>query len=187
MPGDPLASVSPLADSMAEASLATAPSTSVQVPAPVAPTTPYPTPTSKTTPAAPVASSGSDDYPFADHITGYPRLAGRMGAIPEIAMFRRFGALNARNLLYLQNDLVVLENELKQLEIADSQDDLGKKKMYAFDSAWLSTADFMVNGMPRDGDTRQRDLQSTILQMNKPDAFDLNDIQRFLSNKARGP
>lgn len=88
----------------------------------------------------------------------YPKLAGQMGAMPEIAMFRRFGALNARNLLYLQNDLVHLENDLRELEAEDSKNSTGKKQSYRRNSLWLSTADFEINGQPRDGDTLQRDL-----------------------------
>jgi hypothetical protein len=42
-------------------------------------------------------------------VNGYPKLARHMGASPEIAIFRRFGALNAQNLLYLQAELVHLE------------------------------------------------------------------------------
>ena len=53
-------------------------------------------------PTPPAAEDVSHD-PFHDLIPGYPKLAGRMGIMPEIGMFRRFGALNARSLLYYQN------------------------------------------------------------------------------------
>lgn len=52
-------------------------------------------------------------YPPSELIPGYPIFAGRIGLIPEIATFRRFGALNSQNLLlYLQAQLVSLEQEL---------------------------------------------------------------------------
>jgi hypothetical protein len=42
--------------------------------------------------------------PLADLVHVYPRLAGHMARYPEMQMFRSFGALNVRNLLYLQNE-----------------------------------------------------------------------------------
>jgi len=35
-----------------------------------------------------------------------------MGKLPEFAMYKRFGALNALNLLYLQTELADLERQL---------------------------------------------------------------------------
>lgn len=49
-------------------------------------------------------------------IEGYPILAGRMGLAPETAMFKRFGALNSRNSLYMQNKLMFPEGKLKMAE-----------------------------------------------------------------------
>lgn len=40
---------------------------------------------------------------FSHLVKGYPMLAGRIGVLPEMCMFRRFGALNARILLYLRD------------------------------------------------------------------------------------
>jgi len=50
--------------------------------------------------------------PLAAKIKGYPKLAGQIELCPETAIFRRFGALNAENLLYFQAELVWLETEL---------------------------------------------------------------------------
>lgn len=93
-------------------------------------------------------------------IPGYPKLAGRMGALPQIAMFRRFGALNARNLLYLQNDLAWLEQELRKQEEKDSLDNSGKKMKYAFNARWINTAHYCPkhDGKVRDGDRKQQEL-----------------------------
>lgn len=52
---------------------------------------------------------------------GYPTLASRMSLIPEIAVFRRFGALNAQNLLYLQAELQDMEQSLRDLQVRDSK------------------------------------------------------------------
>jgi hypothetical protein len=42
----------------------------------------------------------------------YTELAHLMGKHPDVAIFRRFSALNAKNLLYLQAELVELEAKL---------------------------------------------------------------------------
>jgi len=73
-------------------------------------------------------------YPPSELISGYPKFAGRMELIPEIAIFRRFGALNAQNLLYLQAQLVSLEQELRAREKEDS---VSGHANYAFDWFWL--------------------------------------------------
>jgi hypothetical protein len=54
---------------------------------------------------------------------GYDTLASLMSQAPEIAIFRRFSALNARNLLYFQAELTVLEKqlEIKLRKCAESQ------------------------------------------------------------------
>ena len=96
--------------------------------------------------------------PLHDLIPGYPMLAGRMGNMPEVAMFRRFGALNARSLLYYQAELAHLEDELQLLEAEDAKSKDGKKEKYTTNAFWLNTADFRPDGELRDGDKRQRDL-----------------------------
>lgn len=54
---------------------------------------------------------------------GYDDLASLMSKAPEIAIFRRFSALNARNLLYFQAELTVLEKrlEIKLRKCAENQ------------------------------------------------------------------
>ncbi|KAL9070527.1 MAG: hypothetical protein Q9161_004824 [Pseudevernia consocians] len=50
---------------------------------------------------------------------GYAKLASLMGAHPEVAILRRFGALNAQNLLYLQAELVALESDLQKFSLEE--------------------------------------------------------------------
>ena len=52
--------------------------------------------------------------PLPEGVGGYIKLAQHMGHNSNRAIFRRFGDLNALNLLYLQAELVELENELLQ-------------------------------------------------------------------------
>ncbi|ORY03043.1 hypothetical protein BCR34DRAFT_676114 [Clohesyomyces aquaticus] len=138
------------------------------------------------------------NHPLDDLVAGYPKLAGRMGLRPETAVFRRFGALNARCILYLQNDLIELEMKLKEAEAADSCDERGGKKKYAFDYYWLKKS------LDKGPDQNQVNLlleimgklreynhlliqQATVLKLKEPDAYDMTDIQHFLSSREMGP
>jgi len=69
-------------------------------------------------------------------VVGYPKLAEKMKIYPTVAIFRRFNALNARNLLYIQSELSHYENELKKLELLDSQSDVGLRDLFATDG-WM--------------------------------------------------
>lgn len=54
----------------------------------------------------------------------YPRLSEFMGLWPEVAIFRRFGALSAQNLLFLQAEIAHLERELQVVrEREEKQED----------------------------------------------------------------
>jgi hypothetical protein len=64
-------------------------------------------------------------------IEGYAKLAWLMGAHPEVAIFRRFGALNAQNLLYLQAELVFLEHKLRDLAHKDSVSGHPQRREYS--------------------------------------------------------
>jgi len=55
-------------------------------------------------------------------LQGYPKLARFIGEQPGFAIFRRFSELNARNLLYLQAELLDIEEELYETEIDDQRD-----------------------------------------------------------------
>jgi hypothetical protein len=50
-------------------------------------------------------------------MAGYSRLAALIGKRHDLAIFRRFAVLNAKNLLYLQGELILLEAELRQIEL----------------------------------------------------------------------
>lgn len=102
-----------------------------------------------------------DPDAFSKLVPGYPRLAGFMTHVPEKAIFRRFGALNARNLLYLQNELTALEDSLKDIEARDSKDGRGTKAFYAKDWYWLQSS------MNKDTDTLQLNLVLRIREMLK--------------------
>jgi hypothetical protein len=54
-------------------------------------------------------------------LAGYPQIATFMTQNPELLMVRRFQALNARNLLYLQAELVYIETALVKCEKEDAE------------------------------------------------------------------
>jgi hypothetical protein len=68
-----------------------------------------------------------------DHPIGYPRLAERIAVKPETGIYRRFDALNARHILYLQAELILMEKELRELEVRDNNSKGGNRSRYAMD------------------------------------------------------
>ena len=65
------------------------------------------------------------DEEFADGSAGWPAqsyasLAELLGNHDGLAIYRRFATLNAQNLLYLQSELITLEDDLKRIVLADS-------------------------------------------------------------------
>jgi hypothetical protein len=89
--------------------------------------------------------------PFPDITIGYPKLAARVEVQPELGIYRRFGALNAQNLLYFQAQLVDLEARLRAQQALDNNSTHGKKPLYA--KTWYRLEDSAI-----DGDTKQLDL-----------------------------
>jgi hypothetical protein len=58
---------------------------------------------------------------------GYRGFSAFLASDNDFLVFRRFGAINARLLLYLQDEIVVLEEELEELEaecMAKNADDI---------------------------------------------------------------
>lgn len=60
----------------------------------------------------------------------YTRLAALIGNHEELALFRRFAALNAKSLLYMQAELVHLEAELENIANEDSFSGHGEKESF---------------------------------------------------------
>ncbi|KAL5117048.1 hypothetical protein ACEQ8H_005007 [Pleosporales sp. CAS-2024a] len=136
-------------------------------------------------------------HTWRNHPVGYPRLAERIAVKPETGIYRRFDALNARRVLYLQAELGVLQDQLWEVEIKDSNSKVGQRSRYAFDykSMWKDP-------------TREESLQWKLLEkihkklnqynkamiqlsklqkMKAPDRFDLSDVQRLLLSDDMGP
>jgi hypothetical protein len=70
---------------------------------------------------------------------GYPQIATFMAHNPEMLMVRRFRGLNARNLLYLQAELVYIEKSLLECEKEDAKvkEKKDPRSHYSRDYEWL--------------------------------------------------
>lgn len=74
-------------------------------------------------------STCSADVELGDDIlNGYPGLAKQMGEYRGLNMFSRFAKLSARNLMYMQAEILHLERKLHVVTWADHRD--GAKRIY---------------------------------------------------------
>lgn len=89
------------------------------------------------------------DIPPDTEAHGHDRLASFMGFFPEAAIFRRFAALNAKNILYLQAELLWLEKQLEQAAKDDAQSSSQKRREYSKDWWRLSNSKDHPDGDPR--------------------------------------
>lgn len=71
---------------------------------------------------------------------GYLKLSAFQGKFPEIAIFRRFAALNAQNLLLMQAELSHLQLELNEIILEDCQSGDEKRRVYNQDWWTLNQA-----------------------------------------------
>jgi len=72
----------------------------------------------------------------------YPKLSNFMGSFPDVAIFRRFGAMNVQNLLFLQAELSHLERELAVIREEEAQSE-DEKRQLALRSWWeLSSSQY---------------------------------------------
>ncbi|KAL8788161.1 MAG: hypothetical protein Q9213_001800 [Squamulea squamosa] len=62
---------------------------------------------------------------------GYPRLARLMGSNPALAIFRRYGSLNAQNILYMQAEINELEKELQDIAREDRLSEHAERQRYS--------------------------------------------------------
>ncbi|EFQ95906.1 hypothetical protein PTT_04360 [Pyrenophora teres f. teres 0-1] len=136
-------------------------------------------------------------HAWKNHPRGYPMLAERIAVKPETGIYRRFDALNARHLLYLQAELCILEKDIQEQEKSDRNDKCGKRTTFATDYQRM---------LERSSDEENPQLQliqemheklnrynkaliqlSMLHKLESPDRFDLGDMQWFLQSKDLDP
>ncbi len=70
---------------------------------------------------------------------GYSKLAKLQSTYPQLSIYRRFSYLNARNLLYLQAELVDLEDRLDKQTLLDIKSEDESKRKFSRNWFELST------------------------------------------------
>ncbi|TAQ86463.1 hypothetical protein B7494_g5215 [Chlorociboria aeruginascens] len=125
-------------------------------------------------------------------IKGYPEVAAFMSENPEMAMFRRFRGLNARNLLYLQAELVYIEKDLLRCEEDDAKSTDQNVRQYSKDYFWImnsektkSTQKNLIKKM-REKLKEYNDVliqQTTLDKISNPTDYDRTVMQKWFERK----
>jgi hypothetical protein len=84
---------------------------------------------------------------------GHAKIASLMGEYPEVAIIRRFGALNAQNLLYMQAELTVLEARLREYSIENEASSDPERQAYSRDWEALHSSSSAEGGDGRQWET----------------------------------
>jgi hypothetical protein len=82
---------------------------------------------------------------------GFPRIAAYIDSDVDTALFRRFGRLNARTLLYREVELNDLEKTLDELDKADNSDE---------DTEWR-----IGHGLHHDGGKKNEERKALIKEI----------------------
>ena len=70
---------------------------------------------------------------------GYEKLAALLTSSHGLQLFRRFGALQVKSLLYLQAELLILETQLADIMKQDQDEaNAGNQEKRAFPDSWLA-------------------------------------------------
>jgi hypothetical protein len=72
---------------------------------------------------------------------GYNKIAALMGKYPESAIISQFSELNIQNLLYLQAEIIGLQQDLRVLEEANDRSPDTKRAAFSTNWSVLSSAD----------------------------------------------
>jgi hypothetical protein len=79
-------------------------------------------------------------------MAGYSHLAIVIGKYHELATFRKFSVLNAKNLLYMQGELIHLEAELKMIAGENMHSKDPQKADFEFSISSLIAAHALEDG-----------------------------------------
>jgi len=87
-----------------------------------------------------------------------------MGSHPELAIFRRFGAMNVQSMLYLQAELVHLELQLREYARDDEQSRDPERR--AFSLNWQKLSESTTNSDDKQWKTMLR-IRETLKEYSK--------------------
>lgn len=73
-------------------------------------------------PRRPPQLPDSENPPEKPPLTGYPSFSALISSDPDLQIYRRFNRLSARNLLYLQSELLEAERRLDEFDKVDQHD-----------------------------------------------------------------
>lgn len=62
---------------------------------------------------------------------GYPQLSALMGPYTGMAIYRKFAELNARNLAYMQAEILIMEADLNSIAKLDAQSGTAEEKLFS--------------------------------------------------------
>lgn len=94
----------------------------------------------------------------------YSGLAEWQSKWPEYSIFRRFGAMNARNLLYMQAELMHLEDELQQI----TEEDMEPDKRLSYHKNWLELSKPGTNGGYGIQWEKMKEIRAKLNEYSKP-------------------
>ncbi|TVY33855.1 hypothetical protein LSUB1_G007853, partial [Lachnellula subtilissima] len=127
---------------------------------------------------------------------GYPRLAALQGTYPQLGIYRRFATLNARNLLYLQAELLDLETSLNEYTKEDGGSENSRKRLRNKNWFYLSRKNDGVLGSQWHTMTRLRKKlkqynqclfqQRQLATFDQPEAGNLEFMNEWLADSSRG-
>ncbi|TVY41918.1 hypothetical protein LOCC1_G006053 [Lachnellula occidentalis] len=127
---------------------------------------------------------------------GYPRLAALQGTYPQLGIYRRFAILNARNLLYLQAELVDLESSLNEYTKEDGESEDSRIRLHNKNWFYLGRKNDGVLGSQWHTMIRLRKKlkqynqclfqQRQLATFDQPEAGNLEFINEWLADSRQG-
>lgn len=150
---------------------------------------------SRTTPHFLQPYHSSSENSLSRKMEGYAKLSSVISTDSETAIYRKFGALNAQNLLYYQAELLDLEDDLNDIASKDRNSQDSEKREFAYNWAVLSHAadgkDLQLKKFMKIRKTLKEYnscliQQAMIAKLEPPSSYALTMLQRWLDHPSYG-
>ncbi|KAH7420117.1 hypothetical protein BKA64DRAFT_738182 [Cadophora sp. MPI-SDFR-AT-0126] len=129
-------------------------------------------------------------------VEGYPKLACHMSRYAQSAIYRRFGNLNAENILYMQAELMHLEKGLRHFQAEDATCTEANRSKYSRDWYWLNSCageegskqwETILTIRQKLKDYNDAIIQQSIMShLADPSRHDLRSLQEWLERPGMG-